>query len=135
MAGLPLEVSTVTASLNVTVASTVWPGVHCPSLPEALSPGVPSTVGATACVCPELHGCAMVPERSTAMQSLFVDVLTLPTVLPTEHLLPVPVPPHLEDGGTSWISMAPLAPAPASSGTVNLPSRYTLEPVCWMKWR
>ena len=69
------------------------------------------------------------------MQSLFVDLFTPPTVLPTGHLFPVPVPPQREDGGMRWISMVPLAPAPASSGTMNVPSRYPLEPVWWMKWR
>ena len=49
MLGVPPVVSTVTASLNVSVTSTVAPAVQVPSEPESLSAGAPVMVGASTC--------------------------------------------------------------------------------------
>ena len=49
MLGVPPVVSTVTASLNVSVTSTVAPTVQVPSEPDSLSAGAPVMVGASTC--------------------------------------------------------------------------------------
>ena len=46
--GVPPAVSTVTASLKLSVTSTVSPGDHAPSEPDALTDGTPTAVGGSA---------------------------------------------------------------------------------------
>ena len=70
MVGMPLVLSTFTASLNVTVTSTVSPSLHCPSDPAPLAVGVSSMVGGSPSTCPEPAGpssltgtCCRCPHR------------------------------------------------------------------------
>ena len=50
--GVPSAVSTLTASLNASVTSTVSPGDHAPSAPAALTAGADVTSGASVCRAP-----------------------------------------------------------------------------------